>query len=49
MELKEKEIQAIEERLQKIGCLCKGNLRAQNHIRMIRLTLNKARRRNGKL
>lgn len=49
MELKEKEIKDIEERLRKIDILCKGNLRVQNHTRMIRLTLNKARRRNGKL
>lgn len=49
MELKDKEILAIEERLRKIDILCKGNLRVQNHTRMIRLTLNKAKRRNGKL
>lgn len=49
MELKEKEILAIEDRLQKIESICRGNLRAQNHIRIIRLTLNKAKRRDGKL
>lgn len=49
MELKGKEVMAVEERLRKIEALCRGNLRAENHIRMIRLTLNKAKKRDGKL
>lgn len=47
MELKEKEIIELEDRLRKIDILSRGNLRVQNHTRIIRLILNKAKRRNG--
>lgn len=47
MELKEKEVLAIEERLRKIEALCRGNLRVRNHIRMLKLTFDKAKRRKS--
>lgn len=49
MELKDKEIAAIEERLRKIEGSCHSDIGVLNHIRKIRLILNKAKRRNGKL
>lgn len=49
MELKDKEMASIEDRLQKLSALCHGDLRAQNHIRIVKLIINKAKRRNGKL
>lgn len=49
MDFKEKEILDMESRLKKLDTYCRGNLRALNQVRMIRLTINKAKRRDGKL